>query len=269
MIGLIGRGYWGKILEKNTKFDLVYDVAYPEISTSSLSELLEKCDHVFVATPFDTHYDIVKQALLKGCHVFCEKPLCRTMKQVDELYDLANKKHLKLHVDWLFAYNRFITTIKELDLGKLKSLKITRLNKELVRSDARVVWDLMSHDLSVIFLFANNEFQSINIEEYDQHTAFGYLEYFDPISKEDFYVHIHDAGNYPKKETNFKFQFEKGFVEFDDVGKKLYINEIEQTVFFKSPLKTSIDFFMNMDIELINNNSYDITKYITSIIERH
>ena len=94
-VGLIGYGYWGKILERNLpNLSYIYDPALHH--NKVLSNLLEKSDHVFIASPTVTHFELVERALLEGCHVFCEKPLCLESEQVDSLFKIANKKKLKL-----------------------------------------------------------------------------------------------------------------------------------------------------------------------------
>lgn len=47
---------------------------------------------VSIATPNGTHYEITKAALEAGLHVVCEKPLCFTIEQAEELAYLAKKQ---------------------------------------------------------------------------------------------------------------------------------------------------------------------------------
>ena len=42
------------------------------------------------------HYEVTKQALLHGKHVFSEKPLAVDMQEADELMELAAKKGLRM-----------------------------------------------------------------------------------------------------------------------------------------------------------------------------
>ena len=44
---------------------------------------------VSIATPNGMHYEVCKAALEAGLHVVCEKPLCFTSEQADELVKLA------------------------------------------------------------------------------------------------------------------------------------------------------------------------------------
>ena len=78
-VGLIGYGKWGKILhEKLNKF---CDVKFVCTSKDDYIWQLENVDWVVVATPDDTHYEIVKNCLWFGKNVFCEKPLTPTYEQ--------------------------------------------------------------------------------------------------------------------------------------------------------------------------------------------
>ena len=47
---------------------------------------------VSIATPNGMHYEVCKAALEAGLHVVCEKPLCFTSEQADELVKLAEEK---------------------------------------------------------------------------------------------------------------------------------------------------------------------------------
>src|SRR5512145_3488452 len=47
---------------------------------------------VSIATPNGTHYAICKAALMAGIHVICEKPLCFTVTEAEELLALAEAK---------------------------------------------------------------------------------------------------------------------------------------------------------------------------------
>ncbi len=67
----------------------------------------EELDSVFVATPTRFHFDIVKAALSRGMHVFCEKPFSLHVKEGEEITRLAEEKKLVNQVGY---HNRFIGT---------------------------------------------------------------------------------------------------------------------------------------------------------------
>ncbi len=67
----------------------------------------EELDSVFVSTPTKSHYPIVKEALEKGLHVFCEKPFSLHVMEGEEITRLAAEKNLINQVGY---HNRFIGT---------------------------------------------------------------------------------------------------------------------------------------------------------------
>ena len=73
-IGLVGFGYWGKIVWNNLN-DMGYEVTicdpFLHFGIKDYRDLDVDC--VFVLTPVDSHYEVCSHFLNKGVHVFCEK----------------------------------------------------------------------------------------------------------------------------------------------------------------------------------------------------
>jgi predicted dehydrogenase len=87
---------------------------YTKVNTySDYQKMIEeqKLDFVFIATPTKFHYPMVKYALEKGLHVFCEKAFCLKTSEGEELVSLANSKWLVNQVGY---HNHFIGTFREL-----------------------------------------------------------------------------------------------------------------------------------------------------------
>ena len=94
-------------------------------------------DAVVVATPMRTHYRLVRDALLAGKHVLCEKPLCETAKEAEELVELAADNDRLLMVGHVFLFNPAIEKLKELvDSGELGGLYYLRRSAPRARSAA-------------------------------------------------------------------------------------------------------------------------------------
>ena len=53
-------------------------------------------DIIYIATPHISHYDYIKKALNAGKHVFAEKAITTSAKQLDEVIALAKSKNLIL-----------------------------------------------------------------------------------------------------------------------------------------------------------------------------
>lgn len=71
----------------------------------------ESPDFVLVATPTKFHYPIVKYAIDRGIHVFCEKPFMLKSSEGDEIVKLAADKGV---INQVGFHNHFIGTFREL-----------------------------------------------------------------------------------------------------------------------------------------------------------
>src|ERR1700691_2563304 len=172
-VGVIGYGYWGPNIVRNlhgldsTRAEMVCDKspaalararkAYPGIRTvSDPAEVLRSpdIDAVAVITPVWTHFELAKQALENGKHVFVEKPFTCTTAQAEELIELADRKKLKIMVDHTFLFTGAVRRIKEFidngTLGELYYYDSMRVNLGLFQHDVNVLWDLAPHDLSIM-----------------------------------------------------------------------------------------------------------------------
>lgn len=72
---------------------------------------VESLDFVFIATPTKLHHVMVKYALEKNLHVFCEKPFSLTTEQGKDLVQLAKMRN---RVNQVGYHNHFIGTFIEL-----------------------------------------------------------------------------------------------------------------------------------------------------------
>src|ERR1051326_3590308 len=111
-------------------------------------------DAVVIATPAGTHYELAKQSLLAGKHVFVEKPLATKAAEVDELGRLAEERGLVVMAGHTFVYNAAVRYVKKLidsgDLGEVRYIYSQRLNLGRIRSDIDALWNFAPHDISII-----------------------------------------------------------------------------------------------------------------------
>ena len=66
-----------------------------------------KPDVLIVGTPPASHFDVCTNALLRGVHVFCEKPFMSDVEQADRVIALAREKKLGLRVNTQYRYMTF------------------------------------------------------------------------------------------------------------------------------------------------------------------
>lgn len=188
--GVIGYGYWGPNIVRNllttekAKLVSVCDKRMNALEklkashsylrfTSNYRNVLnaKDIDAVAIATPVSTHFELVKNALLNGKHVFIEKPFTSSAKEAEKLIALANKKRLKIMVDHTFLFTGAVRKIKEIikenKLGDLLYYDSTRVNLGLFQHDINVIWDLIPHDLAIMDYVIKNKPVAISAEGVD------------------------------------------------------------------------------------------------------
>jgi len=171
-IGLIGFGQWGpnharnfngiagvkvlRICDLSEKRRQIAQEQFVDARvTASPEEIIcaDNIDAVVVATPVQTHFLLVKQALLAGKDVLCEKPLASTEDECRELCELAQLKGRVLMVGHVFLYNPGVLHLHEQlsrkEFGRIYYLDAVRTNLGPVRTDVGALYDLASHDISI------------------------------------------------------------------------------------------------------------------------
>jgi predicted dehydrogenase len=172
-IGVIGYGYWGPNLVRNSaetagsRVVAVSDLSperlarvserYPGVTTSTDAQTLIEnpaVDAVVIATPVATHFKLAMQALAAGKHVWVEKPLAASSDEARRLRDEAARRRRVLMVDHTFVYTGAVKKIGDLvragTLGDLYYYDSVRVNLGLFQYDVDVMWDLAVHDLAIM-----------------------------------------------------------------------------------------------------------------------
>lgn len=90
-------------------------------------------DTVHVCTPPNLHYQMVKELLENGKNVICEKPLCFSSKEAEELTTLAKAKKLKCIINFNVRYHLVIDQIKK-QITNPKFGKINLIHGEYLQS---------------------------------------------------------------------------------------------------------------------------------------
>jgi predicted dehydrogenase len=186
-IGVVGCGYWGPNLIRNfnnlsdCKVLIACDLKKERLAhlkklyqdlvvTDRFEDLAEssEIDAIAIATPVWSHYELAKIALLKGKHVFIEKPMASTSEQCWELNQLAEEKNLTILVGHTYLYSAPVRKIKKIvnstDFGSLLYISAQRLNLGLFQKDINVAWDLAPHDLSIILFVMGSAPEAVNCQ---------------------------------------------------------------------------------------------------------
>ena len=164
--GLIGIGYWGKILESKLKAlgDLRFAVSGRD--SQEYKDKLSTVDWVFIATPTQTHAQFTKQSLEVGTNVFCEKPFTGNHELNTQLYDLAKQRGVKLYVDDVFLWGDQLEILERQirENGLPKKLDFVWKKKGIPKES--VFYALVYHDLTILdrILGGIRKFETLGVE---------------------------------------------------------------------------------------------------------
>lgn len=172
-IAQLGCGYWGPnllrnlVANKRCAVKTVVDLSekrrefvtglYPAISvTDNMDDIFSdpEIDAVVISTPVATHFELAMQALDAGKHILVEKPMARTVEEVERIGALAKQNKLVAMVGHTFLYNSAVRYLKKLvdsgDLGDIRYIYSQRLNLGRIRSDVDALWNFAPHDISIV-----------------------------------------------------------------------------------------------------------------------
>lgn len=168
---VIGSGYWGKnlvrnfselgalfgICDNNRETLAKFKAQYPGIQTfENLQDALtnESIEHIAIATPAETHFELAQACLLAGKNVFVEKPLALTFAHGLSLVKLSEKVKKNLFVGHLLEYHGAVKKLNEMaragELGDIQYIYSNRLNLGKFRTEENILWSFAPHDISVI-----------------------------------------------------------------------------------------------------------------------
>lgn len=239
-LAMCGLGAWGRNVARafasirDAKIELICD-ANPDQAreeaakydgaqlTADYKEVLDSgVQAVILATPAPLHFEMAREALNAGKHVFVEKPMTLRASDAAELVRLAAERNLVLMVGHLLEYHPAVEAIGRMiaagEIGDLYYMHTVRVNLGVVRSDENALWSLAPHDFSVILhLFG---------EDPDSVSARG-QSYLQPGIEDVVFVNLHfPAGRMaqvhvswldPRKERRMVIIGSKKMVEFDDM----------------------------------------------------
>lgn len=284
-IALIGYGYWGKklFLYLMERFDVVCifgrSLKKEGIFTNKMEDVFaNEIDAVVIATPIDTHYEIVKRALKMGKHVMCEKPLAMCSAEIKDLLELAKKEKLILTTDFTYTFSRGLNYIEKLidknDIGKLVAMELSlkRVGRFL-KFD--VYWLLASHMLAVLDMFVlldNLVFKKIEIIRKETGIIL-----FDGQIKGQIFVSI----NYPHCDSKITFYGTRGtliynatelptvsIIQYDRKVNELIIGKKEVQYDESNNLRYAVNYFANMlEVGEIQRENLERAFRVTNILE--
>ncbi len=231
--GVLGAGHLGKIhlrlLEQSENYELVgfYDASSKQAKSivdefgyrlfNSVEELINAVDVVDIVTPTFAHFDVAKQAIESGKHVFIEKPITNTVAEANQLIELAKAHKVKGQVGHVERFNPAYTAVAhKIDNPMfIESHRLAEFNPR--GTDVPVVLDLMIHDIDAILSVVHSEVK-----------------------------HISASGVSVISETpdiaNARIEFENGCVA-NLTASRISLKNMRKSRFFQKDAYISVDFF--------------------------
>lgn len=258
-LALIGCGYWGPNYARNfseiegCRLKWICDIdrarldrfknRYPNVNatTDFLDILNDKDTHaVVISTPSTKHYKLAKEALSAGKHVLVEKPLCISSKECLDLIRLVKEKNKILMVGHTFLYNPAITKLKEYiekkEIGDLLYLHSSRTGLGPIRTDVNVMWDLASHDISILLYLMDKKPLNViakgecYIQKDKEDVVFLTIEFEGKV-----FANVHVSWLDPIKIRTLTVVGTRKMVVFDDVDPTEKIRLFDKGVSYEKP----------------------------------
>ena len=245
-VGMIGLGNWGKniyrnllsfkVLKKIYDIDLdnLLKISNEKIICKDINEIITSndIDTVVISSPAVTHKELIIKSLLNNKNVFVEKPLCLSLTDALEIKKIAIKVKKIFFVGHLLHYHNAFNELKKKIhsgfIGNLKIIKANRLNFGSIRKKESVLYDLASHDVSMILSITKSMPFKVEVNAVFQNSKL-IADYVNIILyfKNDLIAIINSDWISPYKEHRFSVYGSKGSLIFDDTlnwEKKLTFN---------------------------------------------
>ncbi|MDP8264981.1 MAG: Gfo/Idh/MocA family oxidoreductase [Candidatus Aceula lacicola] len=259
-IGVIGCGHWGPNHIRtfsqlaNSEVAICSDLdinrlnavknLFPHVKTTiDYRDILsiDDVDAICIATPTASHFQIAKESLESGKHVLCEKPLTLSVKECEELGQLAQKKSRVLMVGHVFLFNEGIVQLKKClesgELGGIYYAHSERTNLGPFRYDVNALWDLAPHDISIFNYLFDSCPVSVSargqkcLNDSQEDLAFVTLEY-----PNNTLVNVHVSWLDPRKVRQITIVGDQKMIVWDDLDSsgpiRLYDKHVEKTEVF-------------------------------------
>ncbi len=84
----------------------------------------KKINAIIITSPPETHARIIKEAIKRNIHIFCEKPVTKSLMQISGICNLIKNKKIKHFVNFEFPQIKAFKFFKEKILKKIKINKV-------------------------------------------------------------------------------------------------------------------------------------------------
>lgn len=142
---------------------------YEGVESFALAEV-GKINIAYIATPVEAHFDGVKTCLAQGINVLCEKPMCESAEQVEELYQLADSNGVLLMEGmWSYClptYKKAEKWLKDSSIGDVVGIDVS-LKKNERNPGKSVMNDYGTYALAFAAKYAQDRLDLVKVARSD------------------------------------------------------------------------------------------------------
>lgn len=181
----------------------------------SINQLFDSVDSVYIASPYNTHYEYTKLALENGKNVLCEVPFVPQKKQAEELYQIAEEKNLilmaALKTAYCPAFGHLIALLKSGVIGDIVEVNVsntTLMDETSLANTGGSIMENSPFTLLPIFKLLGREYRNINFYSKIKN---GFDAYTKAVLRYDHAVASYQVGLGVKTEGNLVVSGTKGY----------------------------------------------------------
>ena len=151
------------IVDSDQKRAKIVSERYKTSNYKDYKELFKKVDAVVVAVPTSMHYSIGKEFIEAGIHTLLEKPCTDDLRQAEELFDIAAKKNVTLHIGHVERFNGAVQELFKIvkDPIYIECRRMSPFSSRI--KDDGVVLDVMIHDIDIVLNLVESDVVNINV----------------------------------------------------------------------------------------------------------
>ncbi|HEV7292928.1 MAG TPA: inositol 2-dehydrogenase [Devosia sp.] len=180
--GVLGAGRIGKVHARNLQQSGRAQVAYiadavPEAASSlaesvgagvsSIDEILASdVDAVLIATPTDTHADLIEQVARAGKAILCEKPVSLSVERIEQCLPVVEKAGVPLMIGFHRRYDpnyaALAKALREGSIGEVEMVTIIARDPapppvSYIERSGGIYRDMMIHDFDMVRFLLGEE----------------------------------------------------------------------------------------------------------------
>ena len=177
-IAIIGLGYWGTIVTNTVvsmnKFKKIYVYDNDKqrilnikkkfgtkIICTNFNKIRDdkQIRNIFLATPPKDNFKLLSILIKKNKNILIEKPGLTNLSYYKKIKKKIKESKSRLSFGYIYVYNEYIKYIKKIieskKLGKVKYINLQRQNFGPIRNKVSAVFDLATHDISILYYILN------------------------------------------------------------------------------------------------------------------